>query len=575
MKEKRSFIGTVRISAEIAKKHALLKKLEMSDLKGVFFKLGEYAYKNNIGRDSFTERFAAIDELDAEVSQKRQHDSLGETATLGDKAKHAAIAAKDRASVEAMLLRRKGLIAELGSALLENEIHDETVKQIQTEASRIKSEIATIQEELSDLDKQVTGIAKRPFLAGVLGVICLILTFLVFSGVKAGCSYSSQINRAARDADKVASRFNKDSLAVQKKMAAIEMQMRAEQLQESERIKLERAKSELQEKQRQLEMQRELAQREQDRIAKERQRQLEMQQERELREKERIAKEEQRQRELQQEQERLEQERITKEQQRQLEIQREQAQREEERRAEELRIQEEAAANERQRQLEEQTRRQQERAKRIQDQSERASLALERFSKISLEPNFYPSKTINNQGAQIEVRGKNWDQIKSLHATNSWLELINILLDVKLTEYPEADQIEEAADKLLNYQLFILCRTRLREDGNNRFILLTLGPGYNDYDVVGVSTKWKAHPNGIGYTHPWSPSYGGGIILYGEYWRQFRSQIDRINATYRRGKDGLDERVKLGEITPAMRAERFAELVKRAHAAAVAWAIQQ
>jgi len=504
---KKSFLGTLKVSATIAQKQAAIKKLEMSDLRAIHAKLGEYAYTNEIGTDQLASEFTAIGTLDAEVQTKRTHAPLPDTATIADKAKHMAILAKDRATVEALLLRRKGIVADLGRAICGYEVDDQTISSLRQEARKLEEQIAAIKAEVSSLEQQVSGIAKRPFIAGSIAVVGIVVVLGALAGLRTSCSQSGQIKRATREAHQAAANIGKEVAAMQKEMLDLDMQMKKEELEEAEKRKLQEAKSELQRKQRELELQREREQREAERLTSDLRRKQE---------------------------------------------------------AEERELQKKAEASER---LETDRQRQ------IREQADRKELANKRFTGISLTPTFYPSRTVAASGAQMEVRGKNWDEIKKLHEAGDWLALINLLLGQSYKEYPEAYQIDRAVRDLEEYGLFILCRTPLRKENDRQLILLTLP--IREYNVVDESTDWTAHPDGIGFTHKWSPAHGGGIVLYGNVWRQYRDQINRLNEAFRRSKEALDQKLKLGEISQATHADRLRELIDRAHTEAVTWARQQ
>lgn len=178
---KKSFMGSLKVSAEIAKKQSIIKKREITDLKAVYAKIGDYAFQNQINRDQLTEQFAAIELLDTEVEKKRTHEAVADTATLADKAKHTATVTKDRAAVEALLLRRKSLVTELGRILCGYEVEDKTVQGLQQDAQNIGTEIEKLKADVLELKRGVSGIAKRPFLAVAIAVIafCVVIGSMV------------------------------------------------------------------------------------------------------------------------------------------------------------------------------------------------------------------------------------------------------------------------------------------------------------------------------------------------------------------------------------------------------------
>jgi len=143
--QKNTLSGKVEISAEIAKKQALIKQLELTDLKAVHRKIGDYVLHNEIGRESLAEHFSAIESLDTE--------------------------AKDRTNAEALLLRRNRLITDLGQTLCKYEVEDATIINLQEEAQNIQANIEKLEAEVSEIEQNVSGIDRMPFPAGAIAVI--------------------------------------------------------------------------------------------------------------------------------------------------------------------------------------------------------------------------------------------------------------------------------------------------------------------------------------------------------------------------------------------------------------------
>jgi hypothetical protein len=251
---KKSFFDSVRLSALIAKKQAVLKKMEASDLREAFFKIGNAVLNRGTDLDQLSEHHKAIIDLDAEIEKKKTHVTLSETATIYDKAKHVTVCAKNRSVLEALLLRRKRLIADFGRDICNYEVDDKEITTLQDEVKRLEKSIQDGRAEVDALKQQVSGLAKKPFLAlGIVGIV-LILVIGAVAGLSSSFSESGQIKRATREAER-------DSADMQRQMLEIEVQIRNEQLAEEERRRNERAQRELEGRQRELVRQQQQAER--------------------------------------------------------------------------------------------------------------------------------------------------------------------------------------------------------------------------------------------------------------------------------------------------------------------------
>ncbi len=153
------FCASLKKSSQAVKLQAQVQSKEHIELKRLYTKLGEYAFSQNIGRDKLTDIYAAIDKLDSEIEQKRSHESLSESASLGEKAKHAAVLAKDRTAVEMLLMRRKGLIADLGRNLNDCEVSEDTVAKLQKDIQRVAGEIADLRRQLKEYGDETKALA--------------------------------------------------------------------------------------------------------------------------------------------------------------------------------------------------------------------------------------------------------------------------------------------------------------------------------------------------------------------------------------------------------------------------------
>lgn len=137
-------MGTIKSSAELAKKQALIKQRELVDLRSIHTKLGEYAFTHGIGREQLPAQFQQIASFDTEIESKRIHPPLSATATIIDKARHGANIVKNRVMIEAILLRRKNVAIDLGRSLCAYDVDDQTITDLQKDAQRIEEEITAL-----------------------------------------------------------------------------------------------------------------------------------------------------------------------------------------------------------------------------------------------------------------------------------------------------------------------------------------------------------------------------------------------------------------------------------------------
>lgn len=181
------------------------------------------------------------------------------------------------------------------------------------------------------------------------------------------------------------------------------------------------------------------------------------------------------------------------------------------------------------------------------------------FSSINLNPNIHLSSFLTKSGAKVEIRGKNWDKIKILHQENNWLELINLITGEEYKNYPSEKIIKDAAKKLRDYRVYLLCLTDLRpgkiyeqviasdfykslrdydkwelEDwAKHQALHLYIFPSITDINDVyrgnvheifsqRSANSFRLHPDNIGYTTHFSLSNEGEFVLH---WKSNKSPV--------------------------------------------------
>ena len=532
-----SFFSSIKQAGAIAQKQALLKKKEMFELKDVYQQIGKYAFSHNIGREQLPDCYNPIEELDAQVQEAGRRESLDDTATIADKARHTAGRTKDRLTIEALLIKRKALLAALGGIIACYEVEDETIVRLQKQERQIQLEINELKNSIERLQSETSFLVRKPYLTGVLAVVGIFLVIGMVSGLSNGCG-------GAADRSEIQA-MEKENLATQKKIAQEELAAEKARKLEEAKEAAEQKKQELKEKQEQLaEQQRQEAEA------------------REQAEEKKKQEEEKKQKALEKQQALL---------------------------AEQQRREAEAKAREEEKKKAEEARKIEQRQKAVQEQKDRQAMAEAGFSAINLEPKLYMSKFLESSGAKLELTGKNWNKIKELHGKRDWLSLINLLTDTPLennppasprrkfhggeipppnenpNEYPPSYLIERAI-KTLNseYELYVTCRTTLKHDNyENRFCMVTVEKD----GTVGVFDNWVLHPDGGRYTRKCSIQdlNGIGCVFYGDVsdFRQ-KTALGAIENTLGDGLKALKEKHSMGEIDDDALKARKEELIKRA-----------
>tara|TARA_R110002049_G_scaffold126709_2_gene282936 strand:- start:618 stop:2378 length:1761 start_codon:yes stop_codon:yes gene_type:complete len=221
-----------------------------------------------------------------------------------------------------------------------------------------------------------------------------------------------------------------------------------------------------------------------------------------------------------------------------------------------------------------------------QEQVHRKEFADRLFSGITLTPSekISLSRSLQQDGASLELRGENYATIQKLHQAKDWLGLLNKLSELQnrgyYHEFPPTVTIEDIFYRGFNLcNFYVLLRTKTNYSpqtfGGSRLRYIGF-PISGDHSFLMRGTSWlsssfERHPDGIGYLTKWNPTYGS-IIMYVSKGRKdddhIRQVVDRL---YDVRKD-LEKKQRLGELDNATMQVRFLAAIKQARNDVLSWA---
>jgi hypothetical protein len=193
-------------------------------------------------------------------------------------------------------------------------------------------------------------------------------------------------------------------------------------------------------------------------------------------------------------------------------------------------------------------------------QADREALASQSLSVIPLTPSSRIAGNLAQIGASIEMRGKNIDKLIKLQADKSWLEMLAEMSEIPLSEYPDANKINREVDGLWREDFQILLKTRFKESRNAELYFVRFPKSYN---VMDYSQSWTVHPDGIGYTHRWSPEDGPVIIAIGNY-KSVGEKLRNMQNGFSSEMRALQDKKDLGELSEDAYETSLKALHKRA-----------
>ncbi|MDA7916417.1 DUF4339 domain-containing protein, partial [Verrucomicrobia bacterium] len=169
------FVANLKKGAEIAKKQAAIKKLELGDLKAAHTKMGQVIFDNNPPMDAFASEVGKIATIDQEIETLGQAPPINPEAKIAEKAKAAAAATKAKVMIEAARMKRKHAIESMGARAVAEAISVPGAESHIAGSEKISKDIADIQVEIDALGAGAHPLAKHPFLVvAVLAVVIAI-----------------------------------------------------------------------------------------------------------------------------------------------------------------------------------------------------------------------------------------------------------------------------------------------------------------------------------------------------------------------------------------------------------------
>lgn len=152
-------MANIKKGAEIARKQTRLKKLELTDLKSAHTEIGKIVIDQPTPLEAFSDELGQIAELDQQIETLRQLKSDDPNATLADKAKGAAAAAKTKIEREQALSRRRHIVEAIGAHAMAESIDIPGGESAIAQAQTIQTEIASLQAEIDTIGAKAHPLA--------------------------------------------------------------------------------------------------------------------------------------------------------------------------------------------------------------------------------------------------------------------------------------------------------------------------------------------------------------------------------------------------------------------------------
>lgn len=225
-----------------------------------------------------------------------------------------------------------------------------------------------------------------------------------------------------------------------------------------------------------------------------------------------------------------------------------------------------------------------------QEQKDRREFADRLFGGITFNPSkgISLSKRLQQDGATLELRGKEHESLRRLHESKDWLGLINKLAEGNLGQYgelPSAAVMTQVFQRGFHHtELFALIRTKANY--GNRYGYTALRaisfPFSGDRSLMfdrGIIIRrspheFERHPDGIGYLVKWKPSDGHTIFFVSNgddddnYLNQVRYRFGQIESELRK-------KLELGEVDEKTVETRLLREMDRSFDEVKSWALQR
>jgi hypothetical protein len=507
-----TFFEKVQTSAKLAAAQARLEKLTRIDLSSALGTLGELAYDAGVNRARLHEPYEAIVELRRKIDLLREVPDIEEGAGMVEKTKYQANKGKRAIEIEQLLHEQKGLFRQIGEAVSSAQDVPDSLQSPLNSVRAKRLEIAQVESEIELLRSKVSGVLARP--ARILGVTGILILCFVGWNLAMPRYDRWRAAESARKQTKIAEEDVAKYRAESQRME-IESLGRRKQMEEEKRI----AAAEL----------------EKERLAQK----LKREEENTARAlaKEQLEQQLERQRKLADEKKKMEADTAKVEK-------------------EEKRAQDEKSA----------------RIAAIAAQQDRKTLASKLLSELSLSPpKVVLSRSLEQAGTTIEMRGKNIEKLRELQQSGDWLGMLSESNGRRMDMFPDALSIESQVSMLRRARFKILLKSDFQKTQDANLYLITFPDRYR---VVGKSNHWERHPDGIGYFHEWTPEDGPVIIVFGNY-KTADPFLVETEVMYSKELRGLDQKKDLGELTNEAFSSSVTALRQHAYQAISKWATEQ
>jgi hypothetical protein len=264
-----SIVEKAAIAARLTQKQANKKKLELVDLKQADYQIGKKAYEKKSAIEHFQDIRRQITETIQQIEDLRDVEESA-AVSLSDKAKAAASATAKAAKVEALNLKQKSLITELGTKLRENSVEDPALIEELTRARGTAEALRQLDLEIHSLSKKTFTWAQRP-LRIVAALIALTLVY-------ASYNWANEIYRSwsvRRQAELIGQQAKAQSAQIVAEIAELRRQEAEAAKKEIQDREIERAQEKLADQKREITQQQETRAMKAQIEAEERQRKIE------------------------------------------------------------------------------------------------------------------------------------------------------------------------------------------------------------------------------------------------------------------------------------------------------------
>jgi len=184
--------GKLKAAGQYALKQAEKKKLETITLPSAYRALGKHLYSSGTFKDEFPAEFAAVSGFAKQIKDIQEHSGLRPAAEgMADKAKAAAVGAKEAAQTKGLQIQISQACGRLGSAVYGKHAESSGSTELVTPIANALSRITTLDSEIQQLSKVAVGnllTPKRIVIAGLTVVVAMvaIVALLLWAGHKAG-----------------------------------------------------------------------------------------------------------------------------------------------------------------------------------------------------------------------------------------------------------------------------------------------------------------------------------------------------------------------------------------------------